>query len=224
MKKPLLTEEENRKISQAVARAESKTSGEIVTAIIRESSDYAFHELVAALFGGFIFYTVCLFFYGDISAWLEQTFWSFSPSWPAIFIGIATVAFIGLFYLLANVDGMDRLIVPARTIGRKVSRRAMLFFGEAGLFDTKDRTGILIFVSMREKRVELIADRGINDKVAADTWTSVVDALVEDIKKGKMVEGLVKAVESCGERLIEHFPIAPDDRNELSDDVHILED
>lgn len=224
MKKPVLSEADNQKIKEAVARAESKTSGEIVTALIKESSDYAFHELLASLFGGFIFYTVCLIFYGDISRWLEKAFWSYNDSWPAIFIGVSTVAVIGILYLMANIEGVDRLIVSAKTIDRKVKRRAMLFFGEAGLFDTKDRTGILIFISLREKRVELIADKGINDKVHKDTWTDIVDQLIEDIKKGNMVDGLAQAVESCGSRLVEHFPIEPDDENELSDDVHVLED
>lgn len=224
MKKAVLSEAENQKIKEAVANAESKTSGEIVTAIIKESSDYAFHELLASLFGGFIFYTISLIFYGDISRWLERTFWSYNVSWPAIFIGVSTLAVIGLLYLIANIEGVDRLIVPAKTIDREVKRRAMLFFGEAGLFDTKDRTGILIFISLREKRVELIADKGINEKVEKDTWNDIVDKLIDDIKAGDMVEGLADAVESCGDRLVEHFPIEPDDRNELSDDVHILED
>ncbi|MBB6479296.1 TPM domain-containing protein [Spirochaeta isovalerica] len=224
MKKQILSEEDNKRIAEAVSKAESKTSGEIVTAIIRESSDYAFHELLAAMFGGFIFYTVSLLSYGSIANFLERTFWSYKESWPALFIGIGTILFMGILYLLANVEGVDRLIVPASTISMKVKRRALLFFSEAGLFDTRDRTGILIFISLREKRVELLADKGINDKVDTGAWGDIVDELVGNIKHGKMVDGLVKAVESCGDRLIEHFPIKPDDENELSDQVHILED
>jgi len=224
MKKPFLSEADNKRVADAVAKAESRTSGEIVTAIIRESSDYAFHELLVAMFGGFIFYTVTLLSYGSIASLLEKTFWSYRDSWPALFIGIGTVLFMGILYLLANVEGVDRLIVPASTISMKVRRRALLFFSEAGLFDTRDRTGILIFISLREKRVELLADKGINDKVDKDTWNDIVEELVSRIKHGKMVDGLVQAVESCGERLIEHFPIKPDDENELSNQVHVLED
>ncbi|MBN2657872.1 MAG: TPM domain-containing protein [Spirochaetales bacterium] len=224
MKKQILSEEDNKRISDAVSRAESKTSGEIVTAIIRESSDYAFHELLAAMFGGFIFYTVCLLSYSSIASWLERTFWTYKETWPTVVIGVGTILFMGLLYLLANLEGVDRLIVPASTISMKVKRRALLFFSEAGLFDTRDRTGIVIFISLREKRVELLADKGINDKVGKETWNDIVDELIIDIKHGKMVEGLVKAVENCGDRLIEHFPIKPDDENELSNQVHILED
>lgn len=224
MKKAFLSEKDQKRISDAVAKAESRTSGEIVTALIRESSDYAFHELLASLFGGFIFYTVSMISYGPIAAFLERNFWSYNESWPALFIGIGTILTMGVLYLLANVEGVDRLIVPSSTISRKVNRRAVLFFSEANLFDTKDRTGILIFVSLREKRVELLADKGINDKVDKDTWNDVVENLLIAIKKGQMADGLVKAVESCGERLVEHFPIAPDDENELSNEVHILED
>lgn len=219
-----LSEADNERVKKAVAQAESKTSGEIVTAIIKESSDYAFFELRASLMGGFLYYMVALFFYGDISLFLQKTFWNYSEIYPTLFLGITTVIVIGLLYTVANIDGVDRLIVSSQIIGKKVNRRALLFFGESGLFDTKDRTGVLIFISLREKRVELIADKGINSKVEPNTWTDVVDNLIASLKRDHLVDGLVEAVIACGDKLIEHFPIEPDDENELSDDVHILED
>ncbi len=219
-----LSEDDNDRVKKAVAQAESKTSGEIVTAIINESSDYAFFELRASLMGGFLYYMVALFFYNDISLMLQGLFWSYSGIYPTLFLGITTVIVIGLLYLAANIDGVDRLIVSSSIISKKVNRRALLFFGESGLFDTKDRTGVLIFISLREKRVELIADKGINSKVEKNIWTDVVDNLIASLKEDKMVDGLVEAVIACGDRLVEHFPIEPDDVNELSDDVHVLED
>ena len=224
MKKIVLSEKDNERIKEAVREAESKTSGEIVTAVINESSDYAFYELRTALIAGFIYYSVCLFFYSHISLWLGKLFWSYTDLYPTLFIGMSTVLIIALIYLLSNMEGADRIIVPSKVISKKVSRRAHLFFGESGLFDTRDRTGILIFISLRERRVELIADSGINEKVESGTWDGVVNSLIGKLKEKKMTDGLVHAVTSCGDLLVEHFPIKDDDENELSDDVHILED
>ncbi len=224
MSKFTLSEKDNEKIKQAVNLAESKTSGEIVTAIIKESSDYAFYELLAALAGGFIYYLVCLFLYNDITSWLNDLFWSYTEVYSTTFIGLSTIIVIGLIYLVANIEGFDRLIVPKKIISKKVNRRALLFFGESGLFDTRDRTGVLIFISLREKRVELIADTGINAMVKEDDWSGVVSDLISHLKKKKMIDGLAEAVDSCGNILAEHFPIKDDDENELSDEVHILED
>ncbi|MDA3810549.1 MAG: TPM domain-containing protein [Spirochaetaceae bacterium] len=224
MSKYKLSDSDNEKVKQAIGRAEAKTSGEIVTAIIKESSDYAFYELLFSLIGGFVYYLVCLFLYNDISRWLNNFFWTYSEVYTTAFIGMSTIFVIGLFYVLANIDGVDRLIVPAKVIGKKVNRRALLFFGESGLFDTKDRTGVLIFISLKEKRVELIADKGINELVKQDTWNDVVSNLITRLKERNIVDGLVEAVDSCGNILSENFPIQPDDENELSDDVHILED
>lgn len=224
MKKYKLSESDNDKVKEAVRQAESKTSGEIVTAIINESSDYAFYELLASIVAGAVYYLICLFFYSDITRWLKGLFWSYTDIFPILFIGSTTALIIGLFYLAANIEGVDRFIVPSPIISKKVNRRAMLFFGESGLFDTKDRTGVLIFISLREKRVELLADKGINSKVAENAWSGVVEKLTGRLKENNMVEGLVEAVSECGEMLIEHFPIEPDDENELSDDVHVLED
>jgi putative membrane protein len=72
--------------------------------------------------------------------------------------------------------------------------------------------------------VELIADKGINELVKQDTWNDVVSNLIIRLKERNIVDGLVEAVDSCGNILSENFPIQPDDENELSDDVHILED
>ncbi len=224
MRKFKLSDSDNERVKKAVSEAESRTSGEIVTAIINESSDYAFFELMASLVGGFIYYTVSLFFYNEISTWLSSIFWEFREVYTTVFIGLSTILVIGLLYILANIPGVDNLIVSSKIIKKKVSRRALLFFCESGLFNTRDRTGVLIFLSLREKRVELIADSGINALVEQDSWNGIVDNLTAELKAGRSVDGLVKAVTSCGDLLVEHFPVKADDENELGDDVHVLED
>ena len=224
MKKFSLTQEDRDNIKEAAVRAEKTTSGEIVTAIIKESSDYAFYELLAALTGGFISFLAALYFYGSISTWLEGLFWEYSPVYSASFMGLLVIAVSGLLYILANIPGVDNLIVPGRVIRKHVKQRAIGHFVEAGLANTKDRTGILIFISYQEKRIELLADTGINELIPKEKWNDIVENLVKNIRNKNTGEGIVKAIDECGKLLSKHFPIKPDDTNELSNDINILED
>ena len=224
MKALKVSEEEHKRIEEAVARAEKKTSGEIATALIEESSDYALHELLFALAGGVFFYFIALLFFGRISLWAEKLFWDFRPVYLTLFMGGGFIGVTGFFYLIANIPGFDRLIVPRAFTAREVARRASLHFMEAGLFDTRDRTGILIFVSRREQRVEILADKGINAKVDQSAWDGILSGLIEGIKADRFTDSLIDAVDACGTLLAEHFPIKDDDTNELSDGLTILED
>ncbi len=219
-----LTDQDRENVKAAIAGAEKKTSGEIVTAIIKESSDYAFYELAAALIVGFITYIICLYFYVPISEWMEGLFWDYTEIYSAAFLGGAAVAVTGAIYLLANIPGFDRFIVPPKVITRSVKQRAAGHFLEAGLANTRDRTGILIFISYREKRIELLADSGISSLIPGERWKGIVDNLVTDIKGRKPGKGIVKAVSECGELLSEHFPIKSDDTNELPNDINFPED
>ena len=224
MKTLKISEEEHTRIEEAVARAEKKTSGEIATALIEESSDYALHELLFALSGGVLFYFLALLFFGRISLWAEKLFWDFRPVYLTLFMGGGFIGVSGILYLAANIPGFDRLIVPKAFMAREVRKRAALHFMEAGLFDTRDRTGILIFVSRREQRVEILADKGISAKVEQTAWDGILAGLIEGIRADRFPDSLVEAVEACGGVLAEHFPIKDDDTNELSDGLTILED
>jgi putative membrane protein len=224
MKKFLLTDEERELIKEATAKAEKKTSGEIVTAIIRESSDYAFYELITALTGGFLSYLIALYFYDSISVFLEGLFWDYTAVYTTAFMGLLVITVSGLIYLLANIPGVDRLIVPGKIIRKSVKQRSINHFSEAGLAGTRDRTGILIFISFHEKRIELLADTGINELIPAEKWNDIVTKLVIDIQKKKTGDGIVRAIYECGELLSQHFPIKKDDTNELPNDISILED
>ena len=103
-------------------------------------------------------------------------------------------------------------------IDRRVAARALEAFVEQEVFDTRDRTGILIFLSLYERRVQVIGDSGINARVPEGAWQEVVDIIVSHMKTGTPGAGLVKAIEKCGELLrTSGVEIRPDDTNELSD-------
>jgi len=218
-----LRKEDMKKIGSAVKKAESKTSGEIATAMIKESYNYAIYELIFAVVIGFVYFIVMMFFTGSIEQFLQGNFWDYSVNYMIMFYGFSTFIVITLFYFIGNISSIDRLIVPKKILIQKVQERATRYFMESGVYNTKDRTGILIFISILERRVELLADSGINAKIPQEKWQSIVDNIIKGIKQKDIATHLTNSINECGDLLVEHFPIQADDKNELTDAIDILE-
>jgi len=223
MPKLKFSKEDLEQINKTVKLSESKTSGEIATAFIKESYDYAIYELIFAVICGFLYFVVMMFFVYEVETFIKQMFWDYSNNYLLLFYGFSTFLVISIFYFIANISMIDRLIVPKKVMKQKVKERAVRHFMESGVYNTRDRTGILIFISFLERRIELIADKGINEKIPQEKWNSIVENIIQGIKSDKVIEKLKESILECGELLEKHFPIKPDDTNELSDDVTILE-
>jgi len=218
-----LSKEDMKKIGSAVKRAESKTSGEIATAMIKESYNYAIYELMFAVIIGFLYFVIMMFFAGNIEQLLQGKFWDYSVNYLLMFYGFSTFIVITIFYFIGNISSIDRLIVPKKIRQQKVQERATRYFMESGVYNTKDRTGILIFISIMERRVELLADSGINEKIPEEKWQNIVDNIIKGIKQKEIAIHLTESITECGDLLSEHFPIQANDKNELTDDIEILE-
>ena len=106
-------------------------------------------------------------------------------------------------------------LVPNSMKRRRASQLAREQFFEQRLHMTRARTGVLIFVSVAEHYVEIIADEGINALVPPGTWDKAVADFVEQVRAGRIAEGFLAVVEVVGARLAEHFPRPADDRDEL---------
>ncbi|QQS35638.1 MAG: TPM domain-containing protein [Ignavibacteriales bacterium] len=94
-------------------------------------------------------------------------------------------------------------------------------FFKQGVNKTKFGTGILIFLILKERQFYILGDKGINEKVTPETWDSIKNKMQEYFNIGEFGKGIKTAVEMAGEILTAHFPIKPDDKNELSDTVKI---
>lgn len=218
-----LNPENLEKINQAVKKAERRTTGEIAVAFATESSDYASQELMFGIICGFVYSFLLMLFYSSIEKIIQNRFWDYSPHHLLIFYGVSTFLVILVFFMLGNLPFVDRLIVSEKTKIRKVHERAVRQFVESGIAHTRDRTGILIFISLLEKRVELLADRGISKKISQEQWNDMVNLMLEGIRKRHFIPHLVEAIARTGDLLASHFPAHPDDTNELCDDPVILE-
>lgn len=104
--------------------------------------------------------------------------------------------------------------------GRKpVQEMAAAEFSRLGINNTRDRTGILLYILLESREFAVLADEGINSKVSEGTWHGVKDRLQERFQVGDFCGGLVNAVEEVGNILSGHFPIKPDDTNEIPNRV-----
>lgn len=94
-------------------------------------------------------------------------------------------------------------------------------FYRLGMDKTRDQTGVLIYILLSERKLQIVADRGINEKVEDETWQRISDKMAEQFKQGKYLKGIMEGLDEIGEILSRYFPIKPDDRNELSNEVEI---
>jgi putative membrane protein len=110
---------------------------------------------------------------------------------------------------------VKRVLASRDRIGEAVHTLALASFTDKGLHHTRDHTGILILISLLEHRVEVLADRGINEKVSSGTWDEIVHSITAGIKSGHASDAYCKAIERCGDILATHFPRQTDDKDEL---------
>jgi len=190
---------EQKMIEDAVAEVEKTTSGEIKVVVVDKSSDYrsAHYRLGVMLALLTVFLPVA------------------QNHGLRIFYFQISLFFLG--YLLAFFPPIKSFFLSQKEKNEEVDQRAIQAFFENNLHTTVDRTGILIFVSLLERQVEIMADTGINEKVEKDTWQKTLDELILNIKKKNLIIGIQGSIFQCGEILAKHFPPKDKNLNELSD-------
>jgi putative membrane protein len=198
---------DQRQIAEAIRKAEASTQGEIVTVIARQSDDYFFIPLLWATL-------LALAVPGLLE--ILQNPWALSHSYLIQFTTFLVLA------ILFRWQPLTMRTIPKTIKRQRAHRLAMEQFFQQNLHHTKDRAGLLLFVSVAERYVEIIADKGINDKVEQDQWSRVVARFIGQVKDDQICQGFLQAIETCGEILTEHFPVEPGNKNELPDHLVML--
>jgi putative membrane protein len=197
-----LTQDDRTRIEAAVRAAEMTTSGEIVPMIVSQSYDYPRAELMGAL-------TMALI------AAVPLTFGIFGDSmWG--FLGTCALGFLGAGLLMKRYPALKRRFISSDEMDEEVNEAAVTSFYHQGLHRTRDMTGVLIFISIFEHKVTVLADKGINDVVDGGVWQEIVDIITAGIQAGRQGEAIAEAVSRCGAILSEHFPRKDDDSDELT--------
>ena len=200
-----LGHEDHEAISAAIRDAEKRTSGQIVCVLAHASSDYAYVPILWA----------------SVLALIVP--------WPLIYLTPWSVQKIFLLQLAVFlVAGMifswmplRFALVPAAVRRARAHQAALEQFVIRRISHTRNRTGILIFVSAAEHYARIIADEGIAAKVQHDEWQAAIDTLIGHIRDGRVVEGFTSAIARCGAVLAAHAP--PDGAgNELPDRLYVI--
>jgi len=201
-----VSEQERKRISTAIRAVEAKTSGEIVCVLAQTSSDTtALPILVAAVIALAL-------------PWLLVAFTAMSVH-RILSLQIAVFLALSLLLCLPRV----RVALLPRAARRAVAHRVALEqFSIRGVAHKKDRTGILIFVSLAEHYARIVADEGIAARVPQSEWQEAIDALVTHIGSGRIADGFIKAIEKCGNVLAANFPRSETSRDELPDRIYLI--
>ncbi|HRS63925.1 MAG TPA: hypothetical protein P5554_12125 [Spirochaetota bacterium] len=231
--KNFLSQEDIDKIESTIKEVESKTSGEIVVMVVERSSTYRDVDL----FVGFILsiilsFVPAEFFYVNsdaILSWIISLVSWYSPIADNMRFTISLLVFVAFVFILQlpltffvlAMDPFKRLFIPQKRKEEEVKERAFISFYQKGLNATRDKTGVLFFISILERTLYILADKGIYEKIKDERLQSYSTLIARGIKENKTSEALCKAINDVGQELIKHFPIKPDDTNELSNSVII---
>jgi len=195
----------------AVRAAEKGTSGEIVPFVVERSDDYAGAVWKGAALGALA---------AALAAWAIHRWADFWGASRFLWMVMPPAAGAALGYLAAHLGPLRRLLAGPHSLERRVEQRAAAAFLEQEVFRTRDRTGILLFLSLFERRVVVLGDSGIHARVGPGEWDGVVHHVVSGLKSGDPEAALVAAIRECGEILARHgLPPRPDDADELPNDL-----
>jgi len=219
----LFSEDDRKAISSAVAEAEKKTSAEIVPVVATTSDRYERAEDLVGL--GMSLIAVA-------ATWTQ--FQKFRPSsdWDgtddlafhlpyvlAVMVGGWTVGVL----LAKAMPWLKRLMVSRRAMTARVLIAAHHAFDSLHAHKTTGGTGVVIYVSLFERRVCVWADRKVSEKIPESEWQAITEQLIRSLREGKPRDGFVEAIRKTGELVAKPFPIQSTDVNELSNELRILD-
>lgn len=194
----LFSDDDRARIADAIHAAEAETSGEIVPYIAARSAPYEAISWRAGVLGALLMLTLVV---------LAR---AIPLGLPALLTADATMLVLVLAggassaYMATSVPALIRRFAGAARMEAAVHQRALQAFVEEEVFATRDRTGVLLFVSLLEHRIEVVADAGIYQTVDAETWSDVAARIRSGIEEGALAQGFIDGIEQCGAILREH--------------------
>ena len=216
-----LNEAQHKIVSDAVADAELVTSGEIVTVLADRSDGYTDVALWWAIAFAFTAMSVFAFFQGFYLDQLDKLMDGWGDDWTygevlTIVLAIGIAKFAGVL-LVQLWQPLKFWLIPPPVKKARVRDAAIRHFKVGAERRTHGRTGVLLYLSMREHRAEIVADEPIAAHVPAEVWGEAMADMLVEIKQGHIAEGLAAGIRDVGKVLSEQFPRADDDENELPD-------
>jgi putative membrane protein len=197
--------EELERITKTIHEVESHTIGEVAVMVVDSSDDYIAAEILGGIFLASLLSLVMttLNFHSSVWAYISLSFILFFPS----------------KYLFEKIPVLKTAFMGVKRKETAVMQRAVRAFYEKGLYKTRKNTGVLFFMSLLERKVWVLADKGIYEKIQQETLNRYSKMVSQGIKDGRACDALCDAIKESGELLARYFPITHDDTDELSDEV-----
>ena len=202
-----LSPEEQEKITRCVQEMERKTSGEIVPMVVSASHIYPLASVTGAVFLALPLALLATRLIGS-------TLW-IGPDNMWLFIGCFSLLSTAGYHLVKRSLPLKRLFLASHRADEEVREAAATAFFTERLYRTKAKNGILLYISLLERRAWILADEGINARIPQDQWQDIVNRVTEGVRNKRQCDAICEAIERIGEMLQAHFPIAADDKDEL---------
>jgi len=217
----LFPPEARQAVSDAVSEAEKKTSAEIVPVVATASDRYERAEDLIGLGASIV---------AVASTWTlfqpTGSDWESNPELtlrlPLVLLVLVTGWILGVF-VAKLLPWLKRLAVSRRTMTARVLIAAHQAFDALHAHKTAGGTGVVIYVSLFERRVCVWADQAISAKIPEAEWKGITEGLVQALADGKPRDGMIEAIRKCGELLANPFPIQPSDVNELPNELRLID-
>jgi putative membrane protein len=200
----LLSESDARDVEAAVTRVEQSTSAQVVVAVVPRSADHWQGRVLVSLAWALAAALAALHF----------RLWNSPVLALLVEVGVGAASFS-----ILGFPALQRWLVSPVAAERAAHARAFQLFAERGLYGTKRRTALLIFVSELERRVVLLGDATIHAHLGEAGWQTEVVRLVAQIRAGRLRDGLLEVMAELEPRLAAVAPHQSDDVNELPDSV-----
>ena len=216
-----ISEQDRARVSRAVHDAEKQTSGEIVTILARRSDDY--RDLVL-LWATLVVFAALGLMASVPMSWIDMLR-GFALGWQAridhheIFSAVLIVLAVKFLVVcwIVSLWPVRMALTPRRVKAHRTRARAIDYFRVGAERRTVGRTAVLIYVSLAEHQVEIVADQSIHSLVSPESWRTAAASLVDAMRAGRPADGLVDAINQVGMLLAAHFPPVDSNPNELPD-------
>jgi putative membrane protein len=221
----MLSDDDRKRIADAVTQAELGTTGEITCVLAQQVSNYREVPLAWAALA-----SLCLppllvltglhetLLHGG---WSDGTGEDQTVRALAAYAGLQAVLFV-VVALLANWPPLRRLLTPGMLKRHRVGQVARHHYAAVGTRLPPDSPHILIFACFQDHRVELVANPAIHAAEGQALWEAAVAAVVQGMKSGQSAEGFIQAVQMCGDAMARHFPASGPDENRLSNEIVVM--
>ncbi len=202
-----LTAAERLQVEARIAEAEKRTSGEIVVMVVPSSYHYPLASMLGSSLLAILLGIAASLFFGKENMWF--------------FLAVFGLSFMVFHEFIKRFNIIKRIFVTASDMKGEVEEAAIQSFYNRNINLTVDHTGILIYISLFERKVRVVADQGISAKVAQEIWQKIVNTIVHGIRRKDHGNAISASVDQCADILASHFPVKAGDYNELGNEVVI---